>query len=125
MKVQTQYKITSVATGKKTVSYVKVNKNKAVVVIPATITIKGEKYTVTGIEKKAFFKNKKLKKVTIGKNITKIGEKAFYGCKSLKKVTIQSKKLSKVGKKAFGNIAKNAKIEMPKGKQKAYKKLLG
>ncbi len=118
-----QYKITNLTDTKKTVAYVKSNSKKATVSVPATVTIQGETFRVTEIAPKAFFKNKKLKKVTIGKNIVKIGDKAFYGCKSLKKVTVKSKKISKVGKKAFGNTSKKMKIVMPKGKQKQYKKM--
>ena len=66
----------------------------------------------------------KVKKVTIGSNVTSIGAQAFYGCKKLKQITISSKKLTKVGKKAFKGITKNAKIKVPKKKLKAYKKLL-
>ena len=120
-----QYKITNLSETKKTVSYVKPNAKKAAVSVPATVKIQGETFKVTEIAKKAFYKDKKIKKVTIGKNITKIGDKAFYGCKSLKKVTIKSKKISKVGKKAFGDTSKKLKFLMPKSKQKKYKKLIG
>ncbi len=122
---QAQYKITNLSEAKKTVSYVKPNTKKAALSVPATVKIQGETFKVTEIAKKAFYKNKKLKRVAIGKNITKIGDKAFYGCKSLKKVTIKSKKISKVGKKAFGNTSKKLKFVMPKGRQKKYKKLIG
>ena len=120
--IQAQYKIVKTEAGKREVAYIKTITKKSSVVIPATVTIKGEKYKVTGIAKKAFYKNKKLKKITLGKNIITIGEKAFYGCKSLKKIVIQTEKLSKVGKKAFGNIAKNTNVQVPKSKKKAYKK---
>ena len=97
--------------------------NKKSVKIPSTVTINGEKVKVTGIANNAFKKAKKLKKVTIGANITTIGKKAFAGCRKLKKVTVKSKKLTKVGKKAFKGINKNAVIKVPKKCRKAYTKL--
>lgn len=97
--------------------------NKKSVKIPSTVTINGEKVKVTGIVNNAFKKAKKLKKVTIGANITTIGKKAFAGCRKLKKVTVKSKKLTKVGKKAFKGINKNAVIKVPKKCRKAYTKL--
>ena len=88
--------------------------------------IDGVTYKVTAIEKNAFKKNKKMKSVTIGKNVRKIGKKAFYGCKKLKKLTIKSTKLTtkKVGSKAFGKTPKKMTVKVPKKKFKAYKKML-
>lgn len=67
---------------------------------------------------------KKLKKVTIGKNIAKIGANAFSGNKNLKTITVKSANIKSVGAKAFKGISKKAKIKVPKSKLKAYKKLL-
>lgn len=122
---QGKYQITKADAKKGTVSYIKCNGKKSAVTVPDKITVKGIKYSVTGIGKKAFSGNKKIKSVTLGKNIAKIGDKAFYGCKSLKKIQIRSSKLTKVGKKAVGNIAKKARIKVPKKKHKKYKKLFG
>ena len=88
------------------------------------IKVNGVKFKVTAINKKAFYKNKKLKKVTIGKYIVSIGAKAYAGCKKLKKINIKSKKLKKVGKAAFKGISKKAVIKTPKKLKKKYKKLL-
>ena len=88
------------------------------------IKVNGIKFKVTAINKKAFYKNKKLKKVTIGKYIVSIGAKAFAGCKKLKKIKIKSKKLKKVGKAAFKGISKKAIITTPKKLKKKYKKIL-
>lgn len=41
----------------------------------------------------------------------------------LKKITIKSAKIKSIGKNAIRNIHKKAVIQVPKGKQKAYKKL--
>ena len=93
------------------------------VTIPATVTIDGITYSVTGITQNAFkgctkltsvtmganvvtiganafAGDTKLKTLTIGKNVTIIGDKAFYKCSALKKITIPSK-VTKIGKSAF------------------------
>lgn len=56
--------------------------------VPADVTVNGVKYKVTAIAPKAFFKNKKLKKVNVGANIITIGAKAFSKCKKLKTFTV-------------------------------------
>lgn len=118
------YKITDVKGDTVEVSYKKPTKKKANVTIPATVTLEdGTVANVTSIAEKAFKKNTKLKKITIGKNVksigkeafsecsmlttvkkasnvTTIGVKAFYKCTSLKKITIPSK-VNKIGKQAF------------------------
>ncbi len=114
--------------------------------IPASVTLYGKTYKVTVIGPKALKGNKKLKSVTIGKNVKKIDEKAFaqcpkltkitvtskvktigkrvfYNCKSLKTITIKSKKLKSVGKDAITKINKKATIYVPQGKKKNYIKL--
>lgn len=80
---------------------------------------------MTTVSKNAFKNNKKLKKVIIGKNVTKIEANAFSGCKNLKAITVKSTKLKSVGKNAFKGIHKNAKIKVPASKLKKYKKLMG
>ena len=115
------YKVDAAA---QTVKVSSVNKNAKSVVVPASVTVAGKQYPVTEIPAKAFAGNKKLKSVTVGKNIKTIGAKAFYKCSSLKKITIKSTALKKVGKNAFKGINAKAKIKVPKKKLKAYKKLL-
>lgn len=94
--------------------------------IPNTVKISGITYKVTAIAPNAFKNCKKLKRITIGKNITKIGAKAFYKCTRLAKITVKTKKLAskKVGSKAFQGIYKQAVMKLPKNKRKAYIKLL-
>lgn len=99
------------------------SKKKTSYTIPASIKYNGKKYPVTEIGSSAFAKQKKLKKVTIGKNVQTIGKKAFYNANKLKKIVVKSKKLKSVGKKAFKGIHKNAVIKVPSKKLKAYKKL--
>lgn len=115
--------------------------------IPGYVKYNGKSYKVTKIGNKAFYKNTKLKtvtipstvteignkafygcrkltKVTIPKKVKVIGSKAFYGCKKLTKVTIKSTKLTNVGSKAFAGISKKAVIKVPKKKLAVYTKLL-
>lgn len=73
--------------------------------IPATVTINSYKFQVTGINAKAFSKNIKLTKVTIGSNIKTIGSQAFYGCTNLKTVKF-GKNVTSIGSKAFYNCKK-------------------
>ena len=98
-------------------------KKKASVKIPDTLTINNKVYKVTVIKDKAFYKDKKLKKLVIGKNVTKIGKRAFKGCNKLKKITIKSKKMS-FGKDCFKGIYKKAVFKVPKSKKKEYNKNL-
>lgn len=118
-----KYKVTN--TSKKQVTVVgTAKKNLKKVTIPATITINQEKYQVTAIGKKAFSKQKKLTRVTIGKNVTSIGAKAFYQSKSLKTVVFKTTKLKSTGKQAFSGISKKAYLNVPNKKKNAYAKLL-
>lgn len=99
---------------------------KSSVVIKPTVQIGGKTFSVTEISAKAFQKNRKLKKVTIGKNIAKIGKNAFAGCQNLKSIRILSSKLTakKVGAKAFSKLSAKASVKVPKAKKKAYQKFL-
>lgn len=111
----------------KTVAFYKAKNAAATkVVIPATITLDGVKYKVNAISDQAFKGCKKLKSVTIGKNITKIGKKAFNGCSKLKSITIKSNKLknNSIGAKAFKGIHGKAVIKVPKMQKKTYQKWL-
>ena len=108
----------------KTVTIKKYQNTKAKVSIPATVKINNRKYKVTQIADKAFSNNKKLKQITIGKNVASISKDAFRGCSGLKTVTIKSKILKKVGANAFKGIAKKAVFKIPKSKAKKYQTML-
>jgi len=101
-------------------------KNVKKIKIPATIKYNGITYKVVGINDKAFVGCKKLKEVTIGKNISYIGKKAFYGCKALKSITFKTNKLTskKVGSKAFTGTNSKVTIKINKKKYKSYKSFL-
>lgn len=123
-----------------------VKKTETSVTIPATVKINGYSFKVTAIGSKAFYKNSKLKKVTVGNNVSKIGASAFASDKSLttvtlgtgittiegkaffqdaklKSINLKSGKLKTVKKQAFKGIANKAKIDVPNKKAKSYKKL--
>ena len=119
--------ITSTETNNESVAYVSTTNNTAsTLTVPDTVTVSGKEYKVTEIKANAFKNNKKLKKITIGKNIEKIGKNAFSGCKNLKNVNIKTVKLTKktVGANAFKGINDKAKVKVPKSKLKDYKSIL-
>jgi hypothetical protein len=119
------YKVTSTKAGNRTVAVVGVKSKKLTsATIPASVKISGQSYKVTKIAKNAFKKCAKLKKLTIGKNVTTIGQNAFSGDSALKTITIESKVLKTVGSGAFKGINSKAKIKVASSKLKKYKKLL-
>ncbi len=111
----------------KTAKLTKGKKNISSAVIPNTIEVGKQKYKVTEIGKAAFSGNKKLKSLTIGKNVVQIGSKAFYNCKKLESITVKTSKLAgdSIGANAFKNIYKKAVFKCPSKKlAKTYKQLL-
>ena len=125
-KSKAKYKVTK--SGKKdgTVECIRpIKSNTKTVTIPEKVSIDGIEYKVTSIASKAFYNCKKLKTVTIGKNIKKIGEKAFYGCQSLKTMNIKTTKLTEknIGKKAFSKVNKKVTVKVPSKKLKLYQKI--
>lgn len=118
------YQVTKSSATSKEVTYAKPkDSKKASVTIPDTIKIDGQTYKVTEVAAKAFKNNKKIKTVTIGKNIKKIGKEAFSGCKKLNKIVIKGSGLKNVGKNAIKGINAKATIKCPKKQLSAYKKL--
>lgn len=93
------------------------------ITIPSTVTINGTVCKVTSIAPKAFYRNAKLKKVIIGKNVKTIGKNAFSGCRRLKTIIIKSTSLKKVGKGALKGINRKASLKAPKKKRALYKRL--
>lgn len=117
------YEVTNILSGREVAYTSSANTKKTSITIPATVTIDGYTYKVTEIAQKAFKNNKKLKSVTIGKNVKKIGKEAFYNCKKIKRITIKSANLKSVGKNAIKGINKKATIKVPKKQLKKYKRL--
>lgn len=132
--------------GKAEVAFVEAPENAKKIVVPDKVVIDGVTCKVTSIAAEAFKGNKTVKTITIGSNVKKIGEeafagctsltkvtipasvteidaKAFNGCKKLKKITITSTKLKSIGKNALKGLDKNAVIDVPDKKLKAYRKL--
>ncbi|MBQ8084956.1 MAG: leucine-rich repeat protein [Lachnospiraceae bacterium] len=100
------------------------NKKVKTLSIPATVTYNGIEYKVTVISDGALKNAKKLKSVTIGKNISKIGKDAFRNCKLLKDIRIKTTLLNKksIGKNAIKGTSKKLVIKVPGKKKKEYKK---
>lgn len=120
-----KYKVTKAGGGNGTVEYYRsTKKNAKNITIPATVSIDGISYKVTSVADAAFKGNKKLTKVTIGKNVTTIGKEAFRGCTKLKTVTL-GKNVTTIGAKAFYKNTALSKITIPSkvktiGKQSFY-----
>lgn len=104
------------------------NKKVSLITIPDTVSFNNTEYKVVSINKQSFANNKKLKKITIGANVTSIKSKAFLGCKNLKTIVIKSKKIKSIGSMAYKDINKKATIYVPKSLKKKelskYKKML-
>ena len=110
-----RYKVTKSVAANGTVTVVKLlKKSKAKVVIPETVKLDGYTFKVTAVSPKAFAKCKKLRSVTIGKNVTSIGRKAFYQCAKLKNITFKGKKAPKIAKQAFKGIQTKCRITVSK-----------
>ncbi len=123
------YQVISADKGTGTVGVCGYSQNKiksGIISIPDTVKVNGYKYKVTEIFSYSFYQEKKLKKVTIGKNIKIIGKGAFENTKNLKTINIKSTKLTSksVKKNAFKKTNSKATIYVPKSKLKSYKKLL-
>lgn len=137
-KVRKDNKVTVVGTEKK---------NWKKITIPNTVTIRGRLYKVVNIEKRAFYKQKKLVRAVVGDYVETIGEKAFAGCvnltsiqfgaglksmnkkvlyqdRKLKKILFKGTKLKAIGKKTFFGVPKKVDIRAKKEKIKEYAKLI-
>ncbi len=120
-----QYRVLKNTAKTRTVMVVKAkSKNIKSVTIPKTVKNGGKTFKVTEIGKNAFKGCKKLKTVTIGLEVTKIGNGAFKGCKKIKTIRILSKKLKKIGSKAFATGgSKKANVIVSREKIAKYRKL--
>ena len=83
---------------------------KSTITIPPTVVENGYTFKVTAIDKNVFAKNKKLKKVIIGENVTNIESKSFEKCSRLATIQFKSTKAPKVGKQAFKGIKSKVKV---------------
>ncbi|MBO5485029.1 MAG: InlB B-repeat-containing protein [Lachnospiraceae bacterium] len=115
-----QGKITYRLTGNKTVEVVKAGKNITKITLN-TATYNGKKYQVATVGKAAFKNCKKLKTVTLGKNVKKIKANAFYGCSKLTRFKISSEDI-KFGAHALKKVKPSCKYQVPSGKRKKLEK---
>ncbi|MCR5417757.1 MAG: leucine-rich repeat domain-containing protein, partial [Lachnospiraceae bacterium] len=113
------------------------------VTVPSAVTINGISYKVTSIADNAFKGNKAVKKLKLPDTITTIGKNAFMGTNlktvtipasvkkiganafkntKLKTVTIKSKKITSIGKNAFGKKGGKYKVILPKSLKKKERK---
>ncbi len=135
-------------TGKNTAVCIGAASPKKKVTVAASITYKGKSYLVTELGTKAFYMDKtleylklgknvkkirssalerctKLKRVTFGRNLTTIEKRAFYKDKNLIRLIFDGEKLRTVGKRAFSKGKKSKKVIVPStADQKRYYKLL-
>lgn len=100
------------------------SKNDRTVKILSTVDIDGISCKVIGIGDKAFQNYKKLKKVTIGENVTAIGKNAFSGCKKLKTVILEGSSIQTVKSCAFKKTSSNMTVKAKKMQKSQKKKLL-
>ncbi len=89
------------------------NKNITKLSIPATVSANGKKYKVTSVAANACKGLKKLKTLSIGKNVKTIGKNSFSGCVKLTTVSGGSG-LEKIGASAFKDCKVLKKITLNK-----------
>lgn len=106
-----------------TMQYVAPIEKTKSVEIPDTVKVDGVTYKVTSISNNAFANNKKVTKITIGKNVKTIGDSAFKNCKKLSSIVVKTSKLKTVGDNVLQGIHKKAVISVPQKKLTVYKEL--
>lgn len=80
---------------------------------------------ITNIPNKAFFDCSKLDSIIIPESVTEIGDSVFARCHYLKMVYCQSTTPPTLGKNAFSNISREAKIYVPQNSVALYKSANG
>lgn len=80
--------------------------------VPASVTHKGDIYTVTKVDNFAFYYNKQLQYVSIPRSVTRIGERAFYGCESLSYMNLANG-LTDIGAYAIALCSNLTSIYLP------------
>ncbi len=112
------YKVTSATT----VTYVRPKNNALTSVkVPDTVTLNGVNYKVSAIGNKAFYNNRKLTSVTIGKNVSTIGTSAFEGAVKLKKSDLSKTKVTVINAKAYKGCRALTEIKLNGNKVKTIK----
>lgn len=80
-------------------------------VIPSTVEIDGETYTVTEIAASGFASSTLLKRVTLANTIKKIGNSAFTNCSKLEHVFLSN--VETIGNYAFMRCSNLSKVVIP------------
>ena len=80
--------------------------------IPSTVTYNGTTYSVTAIEKYAFYRCPDMTSVTIPGSVTSIGSYAFSSCRGLTSVTIPGS-VTSIGSYAFENCSGLTSVTIP------------
>ena len=83
------------------------------VVIPDRVLYQGRYYNVTAIDE-AFYDNKNITSVTIGKNIKTIGPHSFYFCSGLQGTFTIPEGVTSIGNFAFSNCSGLTGVVIPK-----------
>lgn len=99
------------------------NKKATSLKIGDTVTINGVSCSIVQIGNGAFKNYKKLKQVTIGKNVVTIEKNAFSGCGKLGTITLKGNALKQVRSNAFKKTAKKLTVKASKVKKPQKKKL--
>ena len=71
------------------------------ITIPATVTYGGKTFTVTAIDRRAFYDCSSLTSVSISNTVKTIGENAFFWCSGLTSITIPNSVMT-IGRAVFG-----------------------
>lgn len=115
------YKVTDA--DKKTVCVTRVlKKSLNIIKIADNVKYKGKTYKITSIGTKFGSGCKKVKKITIGKNVTKIGKQFMPDSKGITNIIVKSKKIKNIGH-SFCKSCKAGKIICNMTDSKKYKKL--
>jgi len=86
--------------------------NQKSIVIPSTVIISSDTYTVTGIGDSAFSGCSSLTTITLPNSITKIGDYVFEGCTGLTSITIP-KSVTSIGWCTFRNCTGLTSMTIP------------
>ena len=96
------------------------------IVIPSSVSIDGESYPVTAIDKGAFENNMNMEQVTIPESVMTIGDDAFAGCTSLKAIYCYVINPIPLNSSVFAEVNKNTcKLYIPFGSAEKYRNAEG
>ena len=95
-----------------------VGKNESDVVIPSTFQESGVTYSVTGIDRHAFYNFTSLAYLTLSKNIVAIGLEAFKGCSNLARVVSKIASPFAINENVFSTWRT---LYVPSGKSGSYR----